>query len=113
MPSSEYMKIYYKKNPEKYKEQLRRCLKNHENIRLEILALLGNKCVRCGFSDPRALQVDHINGNGNKQIEKFTTCSYYRFVLNQLKAGSKDYQLLCANCNWIKRCENNECHRQN
>ena len=22
----------------------------------------GNKCCRCGFSDKRALQIDHING---------------------------------------------------
>ncbi len=25
---------------------------------------MGNKCVKCGFSDPRALQIDHINGDG-------------------------------------------------
>lgn len=27
---------------------------------------------------------------------------------NTLSVTSKDYQLLCANCNWIKRYENKE-----
>lgn len=29
--------------------------------RLEVLKEMGGQCLWCGFSDPRALQVDHIN----------------------------------------------------
>lgn len=34
----------------------------------------------------------------------------YRKILLMLEAGTAagEYQLLCANCNWIKRAENNE-----
>jgi hypothetical protein len=71
-------------------------------IRGRILEILGNKCVYCGFSDLRALQIDHINGGGEKERKIHKGNSYYRYILKQLKTGSKDYQLLCANCNMIK-----------
>src|SRR3990167_3657310 len=34
------------------------------NWRSVVLDVLGNKCSRCGFSDKRALQIDHKNGGG-------------------------------------------------
>lgn len=71
--------------------------------RAEAMALLGGKCTRCGFADPRALQFDHINGGGVADIRKFST-NGARKVLKD----SSRFQLLCANCNWIKRAENNE-----
>lgn len=79
------------------------------HLKEQIFELLGNKCIRCDFSDPRALQIDHINGGGQKERKRFPSHKmFYMYVLRQLKAGSKDYQLLCANCNWIKRYENKE-----
>lgn len=83
-------------------------------IRMEIFNLLGDKCVHCGFSDWRALQIDHVNGGGTKERRNTRThfsnnlYYYYKHVLEQIKGGSKDYQLLCSNCNWIKRWENRE-----
>lgn len=86
-----------------------------DRIRLEIVRLLGEKCsnphclVPNGCSDIRCLQIDHVNGGGRKELEKFNSrVLYYKFVLEQIKYGSKDYQLLCANCNWIKKYENKE-----
>jgi hypothetical protein len=83
--------------------------KRAKEVRLEILQLLGNKCSVCGFSDHRALQVDHIHGGGQKERKQFSNYFVYlKYVLSQIKAGSKDYQLLCANHNAIKRIENKE-----
>ena len=72
--------------------------------------LLGGKCVRCGFDDPRALQIDHINGDAVKErIKGIPGYSTYRIYLNILKGTPLcEYQLLCANCNWIKRFDNKE-----
>lgn len=68
---------------------------------------MGGRCVRCGFSDIRALQVDHVNGHGRRELATVTSRNaYYKTVL----AHPERYQLLCANCNWIKRAENAE-HR--
>jgi hypothetical protein len=81
-----------------------------QNLRNSLLALLGNKCVRCGFSDPRALQIDHVRGGGIKEIKLIghSRIKYLKFLIAQITSGSNDYQLLCANCNWIKRTKNNE-----
>jgi len=83
--------------------------KSRWKFRLQIIELLGGKCAKCGFSDIRALQIDHINGGGNKEFKKFNCHhAYYKHILEEIEAGSKDYQLLCANCNWIKRFEKGE-----
>jgi hypothetical protein len=65
---------------------------------------LGNKCCKCGFTDHRALQIDHINGGGNKEISSIKTHGVYKKVI----VNPEKYQLLCANCNWIKRYEDRE-----
>jgi hypothetical protein len=63
------------------------------------------KCVQCGFSDIRALQIDHINGGGGKHFrESVSSARYYKEML----VYPENYQILCANCNWIKRYTNNE-----
>jgi len=77
--------------------------------RLEIFELLGNKCAQCGISDQRVLQIDHINGGGRHERMTFqSNHPYYSQVFEELKHGSKDYQLLCANCNIIKLIEAKE-----
>lgn len=92
------------------KEQRKRIHKKWRNkIRNKLLGLLGNKCMKCGITDFRVLQVDHINGNGNKERRIIASChEYHLYIINKVLKGSKDYQLLCANCNWIKRYERNE-----
>ena len=84
--------------------------------KIALFEFLGNKCVNPFnknhgdfLTDPRCLQVDHVHGNGVQERKKRKHPSgYYRGILKEVKAGSKDYQLLCANCNWIKRIENKE-----
>ena len=72
--------------------------------RAEMVAALGGVCQRCGFADSRALQVDHVNGGGNRELR----ASNSRTTLANVLARSGEFQLLCANCNWIKRVEQGE-----
>ena len=76
-------------------------------IRNEILRKLGGKCKSCGFSDPRALHIDHVYGGGSKERKELGEKAY-RLILQKIENQSSDYQLLCANCNSIKRFENRE-----
>ena len=69
----------------------------------------GAKCSRCGFFDKRALCIDHKNGGGVKELRTISGATYYRKVLAD-KTGK--YQILCQNCNWIKRWENKEVRKQ-
>ena len=92
-----------KVNPEKVAE-----IQNRYNRRLRqrVIKKLGSKCVKCDFSDWRALQVDHINGGGSQDRKKLGGTWYlYQEVL---KDENSKFQLLCANCNWIKKVRNRE-----
>ena len=72
-----------------------------------IFKRLGNVC-RCGISDVRCLQIDHINGGGVKETKE-KGWGYYKYLLKLPEDILKiKYQILCANCNWIKRWDNGE-----
>jgi hypothetical protein len=79
------------------------------DIRLKVIAKLGSRCVRCGFKDERALQVDHIYGGGRQHLKIIRHLDFMKAILQG--RFSEDVQLLCANCNWIKRSENRETRR--
>ena len=81
--------------------------KSQNKIRLSLIEILGKKCVSCGFSDIRALQIDHINGNG---LTDFKNGNYvrYRYYVKNPEIAKHNLQILCANCNWIKKYEKSE-----
>lgn len=78
------------------------------SIRVRAINKLGGVCIRCSFSDIRALQIDHINGDGTIERKSLSPCKLYKLALN----NPTKYQVLCANCNWIKRVENKENKKQ-
>lgn len=81
----------------------------NRKLRRQALSILGMRCSRCGFNDPRALQIDHRNGNGHAMRKITNTYSFYRMVISDDRREEK-YQTLCANCNLIKKIELGE-HR--
>ena len=68
-------------------------------LREQILALGDNKCKECGNTDTRCLQVDHVHGGGCREAQ---VRSLGLPLVTKLFAQGK-LQVLCANCNWIKR----------
>lgn len=75
-------------------------------IRQAVLEKFGVKCNKCGFSDWRALQIDHVNSGGLEERKQYKNrTKYHRAVLAD---ATGKYQLLCANCNQIKKYTNNE-----
>lgn len=86
-------------------------IRNNEN-RKRLIFLLGDKCSSCAFSNWRALQIDHINGGGSHERRGYghSASALRNRVLEDLQhpQEKRRYQLLCANCNWIKRIENKE-----
>ena len=77
--------------------------------RRDVIRALGGKCSRCPVDDPRILQIDHRKGRGHREslIIKPNTRQYYQLVIRD---AGKHYQLLCCNCNFLKRVEEGE-HR--
>jgi len=81
-----------------------------KKLREAVVNFLGGKCARCGFNDIRALQIDHIHGGGTKELRKYSPSVMYHSILSG-KFPKEKYQILCANCNWIKRHENQEYYK--
>jgi hypothetical protein len=82
-----------------------------QELRNKVIDFFGGKCnnpnclVPGGCSDKRCLQIDHIEAVMGKHRTNGVTL--YLDILNNPQSKEK-YQLLCANCNWIKRSEKNE-----
>jgi len=85
--------VWAKRHPLKYKI-IATQVKIRRNKR--VIQKLGGKCARCGKTDWRILQINHINGNGRKERARLGKKIY----TNILKGKDMDkYNLLCANCN--------------
>jgi hypothetical protein len=106
----ERTKQYRQEHPEAELAHLQRLNARRNKLREQILDILGRKCVRCGYdTDVRALQIDHVNGGGSQERKKLVYgIPYYRRILECVQANSGEYQVLCANCNTIKRMEEQE-----
>ena len=87
----------------------------YNELRKLVLKKLGNRCSSptCrwinfdgtrGCTDPRCLQIDHVDGGGTKEFRSMSAYAFLKKVLESVLG----YQILCANCNWIKRRENKE-----
>jgi rubredoxin len=88
-------------------------------LRQENIKMLGGRCKgpNCrwlndkddgepGCNDARALQFDHIGGGGSamRRDGKGAGLAGLYYIRNHPEL----FQLLCANCNWIKRAESGE-----
>jgi hypothetical protein len=100
--SREYAQAYYKKHP-KYNVAWGR--QNRLDIRREMITAYGGKCVVCGITDSRVLDIDHIDNNGAKERRQgMRGWQFYRW-LRKHNYPKDNFQLLCRNCNWIKEIE--------
>lgn len=95
---------------ERHREQWRKYyIKYTQDLRTKAFERLGNKCVRCGITDWRVLQIDHINGGGCKERANTSSGTICKRIIEMPEEELKQkYQLLCANDNWLKRWENQE-----
>lgn len=124
--TDEYRKrarLKYWKNPEASREANRKRSKTQRYIEtrrkycrnkiaeLKRLAydLLGNICSRCGESRIPVLSIDHINGDGaiHRKSLNGSTIKFYKDVIRD---GKVRFQILCMNCQWMKRHERKECN---
>lgn len=79
---------------------------SHRRARAELLAHFGGECLECGYANSRALQVDHVDGGG--AIDRIAIGCHPRQILRAAQREPSRYQLLCANCNAIKRITHGE-----
>lgn len=106
------MKTGWHYRPENRERQRETRIRNNHKCREKLFEILGRVCKQCGFADTRALQVDHIYGDGAYERKHKMGHSRYS-LLKRVRENPERHQMLCANCNWIKRIENNEQGRRN
>lgn len=65
--------------------------------RQRVLEYYGHECVCCGVAYAWALEIDHINGGGNKHRREIGIGNLYKWLVkNNFPPG---YQILCCICN--------------
>lgn len=101
-----HTKRYYNDGPGKEQHRI-----YHLALKLSCFDAYGGPvCKHCGFTDHRALNLDHIAGGGNIEREASSSNTIY-LKLKKLNYPP-GYQVLCANCNSIKKYTNNEWGRK-
>jgi len=96
----EVMKRLRAENPEKYNAQSAAA---RARQREQLHEMYGHVCTRCGFDDKRALTLDHINNDGNVERAELGERGVYRKARKEHQP--QHYQILCMNCQFIKRTE--------
>lgn len=134
---TEYQRLYYLRNIDRIKakhkifremnkERIKERMRNHnalpyiverrkrvskvfrDSMKNNLFDILGHECIKCGFSDKRALQFDHINGGGSQERKKSNCYQVMKLYNNNPILAREKLQVLCANCNWIKKHEKHE-----
>ena len=119
-------KSYHQENKERIKERTLNYISKHQELvkghqagyrakwylkkKIGILSHYSSglmKCAHCGFDDIRALSIDHINGGGAPH-RKITGNDVYGWL--KRNGFPEGYQVLCMNCQLIKRQVNRECY---
>lgn len=101
-------KIPWNKRPENHNKVKDICKKSNHKLKLEVLIhYSGNppECKHCGNMDIRVLNIDHINNDGAKHRKEVGSLGTGFYSWLKRMKYPKDYQVLCFNCNWIKRLE--------
>lgn len=82
-------------------------MNKRDHLRQELLEAFGGKCSMCGYDKHRsALCIDHVYGDGFIERKRFTPTEYYENIYTNRDSGR--YQILCMNCNALKRIWNKE-----
>ncbi len=76
--------------------------------RMIVINAYGGKCEKCGFQDFRALQFDHVQGGGSKDLKGKSPTAIRKALM---PVNKEKFALLCANCNWKRRYTDKQLHK--
>lgn len=115
----EYEKINSKLRREKSPILMQESVKKSKaKIKLQVFNAYSDdhiECKKCGYTDIRALSIDHIDGSGHAHKDHLGKRLKGESIYRWLKAHNfpQGFQVLCMNCQFIKRHENNENNENN
>ncbi|WP_157368697.1 hypothetical protein [Zavarzinella formosa] len=97
--NSEYRKAHLKRQSRYTEKNKEIVMSNYSNGAM--------CCSHCGYDNMLALSIDHVNGGGCKHRQEINKNFYSWLRKNGFPEG---YQVLCMNCQFVKRHKNNEWH---
>lgn len=106
------------KNPDKVKANIKRRMprelnariKKKDKLKLEVMThyCKGSPKCKCGYNDIRALTIDHVDGDGAEHRREIGGGGIKLYVWLKNNNYPDGFQILCMNCQFIKRMENFE-----
>lgn len=113
--NKEHIKKLHQEYQVKHRDKIRVANKDYQfHLKMDVLKHYSEsnppKCKRCGFTDIRTLQLDHIDGGGRQARQNNSTMRGGTAFYSYLRRNNypDNLQVLCANCNFIKKFENKE-----
>ena len=96
------------KHRERYSQSRKLKMKEKRLLLFDILG--GRICIRCGYSnDTRALTFDHVRDDGHEDRKiHYGGYGFYTFYTKNPEIAKSNLQVLCCNCNSIKKYESME-----
>lgn len=119
----DYMKAYNRNYKDKFRKEINEeQMTEYWKVKTEVIAHYSNGTMSCygwhegnwdngcpfNCSDMRCLSIDHIKGGGTQHSKTIKTNLYKWLKGNDYPNG---FQVLCMNCQFIKRIENRETKR--
>ena len=107
----DYANNSYYKHREKHLEQRKAYRQKIKTLVLTYYSRGEPTCRTCNEKRLDCLSIDHINGKGAEHRRQLgvSGLEFYRWLIkNNYPNG---FQVLCMNCQWIKRANNHETRR--
>lgn len=114
-----YAKLKNKSWPEAYRVLCRNCTfitterGTDYQLKRQVFRHYSSKkkiqCDQCGFSDIRALSLDHVEGGGQEHMRELgieSGLDFYKWLKAHHYPNKPRLQVLCMNCQFIKAYEN-------
>jgi hypothetical protein len=99
--------IEYKSKRKELFGRRHKLINQQNRIRLKRLVIqrYGGRCEWCHTTDLDVLCIDHVDNSGGKHRKAlgFKGSSIYKWLRKH--NYPKNFQVLCANCNWLKELE--------
>lgn len=106
-----YNCLMWKRNTNKRVKIMKGSHKFHNRQIERIFHILNQfECQNCGISDKRFLEIDHIAGQGNRKLKTLPgrASQERRYYIKHPQQCREDLQILCSNCNQLKKEERME-----
>lgn len=114
-------KDYYKNQEREQKNARERYWKNpkaaklrHYCMKLKALEVVSPSicCIYCGESDPKKLEIDHVDGNGTEHRKKMDGANFHYTLVREGIPENVRLQILCETHNAMKAWLNDDQFRE-